>query len=229
MPMSERELLRLHVEAVWDVRLPLLLSDEVELLSGGKLPLWAVYLGALPDGTRVHMWRPDVINEARQVLRLRAHEAFVLPATVIAGPEVSREVALHQVAAPQLNYATARRVAQPLSTVHRPLLEAFDPGAADHLLGAACAPLFGVIVEGRLLSLAHSARRTKAACELGVDTLPAARRRGYALAVTLLWAEAVAREGCIPFYSALAENTASLALAAAAGYRPFACGASITG
>jgi len=72
------------------------------------------------------------------------------------------------------------------------------------------------------MSLAHSSRRTKEACELGIDTLPEARRRGYALAATILWTRAVIQEGLVPLYSALAENTASLRLAAAAGYRVFA-------
>jgi predicted GNAT family acetyltransferase len=77
-------------------------------------------------------------------------------------------------------------------------------------------------VDGRLLALAHSSRRTAQACELGIDTLPEARRRGYALAATMLWTRAILDEGLIPFYSALAENSTSLALAAAAGYREFA-------
>jgi RimJ/RimL family protein N-acetyltransferase len=60
------------------------------------------------------------------------------------------------------------------------------------------------------------------ACELGIDTLPEARRRGYALAATIVWTRAVMQEGLVPLYSALAENTASLRLAAVAGYRVFA-------
>jgi RimJ/RimL family protein N-acetyltransferase len=79
-----------------------------------------------------------------------------------------------------------------------------------------------VVIAGRLLSLAHSSRRTKEACELGIDTLLEARRKGYALAATILWTHAVMQEGLVPIYSAHAENTASLRLAAAAGYRAFA-------
>jgi RimJ/RimL family protein N-acetyltransferase len=88
-------------------------------------------------------------------------------------------------------------------------------------------PLIGVIIEGRLLSLAHSSRRTAEACELGIDTLPEARRKGYALAATLPWAVSVAQEGLVQFYSASADNTASLGLASAAGYRAFARAATI--
>ncbi len=78
-----------------------------------------------------------------------------------------------------------------------------------------------------LLSLAHSSRRTVEACELGIDTLPEARRRGYALMATVVWAATVVQEGLVPIYSAFMTNTASLRLAAAAGYRIFASGATI--
>ncbi|MGZ6390962.1 MAG: GNAT family N-acetyltransferase, partial [Ktedonobacterales bacterium] len=90
-----------------------------------------------------------------------------------------------------------------------------------------CAPVLIVVEDGRIVCLAHSSRRREHACARGHDTRPAARRRGYALAATVLWAEAVAAEGREPFYSALAENSASLALAHAAGYRPFAHGVSV--
>ena len=60
------------------------------------------------------------------------------------------------------------------------------------------------------------------ACELGIDTLPEARRQGYALAATILWTQAVLQERLVPIYSADASNTASLGLADAAGYRAFA-------
>jgi predicted GNAT family acetyltransferase len=89
-------------------------------------------------------------------------------------------------------------------------------------------PVFAVIAENRLLSVAHSSRRTALACELGVETHAQARRRGFALAVTLLWANAVEQEGLLPFYSAMAENSASLKLAHSAGYRPFVRGTTIT-
>jgi len=86
-----------------------------------------------------------------------------------------------------------------------------------------------VVIADQLLSLAHSFRRTREACELGIDTVPEARRKGYALAATILWTRAVLQEGLVPIYSALAENTASLRLADAAGYRAFARIASFEG
>jgi predicted GNAT family acetyltransferase len=78
------------------------------------------------------------------------------------------------------------------------------------------------VFDGRLLNQAHSSRRTAEACELGIDTLPEARRRGYALAATVAWSASILAEGLVPIYSAFAANTASLRLAHGAGYRPFA-------
>jgi RimJ/RimL family protein N-acetyltransferase len=75
-----------------------------------------------------------------------------------------------------------------------------------------------VVVDGRLVSVAHSSRRTLAACELGINTISEARRQGYATAATRAWTRAIQQEGLTPIYSAFTHNTASLRLAAAAGY-----------
>jgi predicted GNAT family acetyltransferase len=131
-------------------------------------------------------------------------------------------VAFHLAAEPVSDVAGAQRIARPLTSSDQTLLEAFQGDLGETYLDAEKQPLIGVVIDGRLVSLAHSSRRTSEACELGVDTLPVARRRGYALAVTILWARKVLQEGLVPLYSALADNEASLALAAAAGYRVFA-------
>jgi len=199
----------------------------------GAQPPWALYLGELRAGGgneqpigRVHLWRHDVPAVERAALAARADAALALPVGAPLAEGVEREVALIQTAAPALSLDAVAQIARPLTAADRPLLAAFWPGEDDALLDPIRAPLFGVVAENRLLSLAHSSRRTPHARELGVDTLPEARRRGYALAATLLWAAAVAAESVIPFYSARADNTASLALAHAAGYRPFAAGVS---
>lgn len=235
MPENRQELLRLHVEAVWDVRLPPLTRDEVVLLEGGQPVPWAVYIAELTaeDTTqtlpeRSFIWQPDIDTTRRRTLRERADDLLKQAGTNSIKPDMSREVVLHQIAQPARSIEAACQIAQPLTSEHRTLIEEFQPGEAAYFLDARRAPIFGVIHAGRLLSIAHSSRRTARACELGVDTLPEARRKGYALAATLLWASAVAREGLIPFYSALAENTASLRLAHAAGYRAFARGTTIS-
>lgn len=59
MVSTDRTLLCLHVEAVWGVRLPSFLENEVELLREGLRPAWKLCAAALAD-ERVHIWRPDV-------------------------------------------------------------------------------------------------------------------------------------------------------------------------
>lgn len=219
--LSDIEMLRLHVAAGWGVRVPEL-SPDAELLPGGSTPSWALYVAEV-RGNRWRIWRRGVDPAQRDALLARAHAALDLPADAPAAPGVAREVALRMSAAPALDPASASQVARLVVPEDRALVEAFEPGESAYYLDEpAHFPVFGAFAGNRLVSVAHSSRRTDAACELGVDTLPDARRAGYGLAVTVLWARAVAAEGLIPIYSALATNTASLALAAAAGYRPFA-------
>jgi RimJ/RimL family protein N-acetyltransferase len=223
MPNLERALLRLHIEAVWGVRLPGIgeHATDVELLPESQRPAWHLCAAAMSSGN-VSIWRPDVEADQREALLVRANAALALPPAATAEPGISREVALYQVAPPRLDLDTARTIARPLIEQDQSLIEAFEAGSAPYYFHPDRRPLIGVVSAGRLFSIAHSSRRTSEACELGIDTLPEARHRGYALASTILWTAAVAQEGLIPIYSALMQNEASLKLAAAAGYRPFA-------
>jgi hypothetical protein len=222
------QLLRLHVEAVWGVRLPPLALGDADLPSRGVTPPWTLYLAKVASG-HVRIWRSDVKNVERVALLTRAEQALALPATSPTPAGISREVALRQAERPKMSAAMARGIARPIAPHECVLVDAFEPGASAYYLATADrAPIFGVVVDGRLLSIAHSSRRTAAACELGINTSPEARRRGFALAATVMWTEAVAAEGLVPLYSALAENAASLALAAAAGFRRFARAAYVT-
>jgi RimJ/RimL family protein N-acetyltransferase len=217
-------LLRLHVEAVWHVQLPAQLTREVDVLREGFQPSWKLCVAEIDEGC-VHIWRPDTSPAEREALRIRTDEALAfspLSPPDMPLPGVSREVAFSQIAAPHIDSETARRTARLLTPLDRSLLEVFYEGASDASIQPEERPLVGVVRDGRLLSLALSARRTAKVCELGIETHPTARRQGLALAATILWTEMVRQEGLIPLYSALAENTASLHLAQAAGYRPFA-------
>jgi len=219
-------LLRLHIEAVWHVQLPALLTADADLLQDAPQPAWKLCAAELTEG-RVCIWRPDVAPSEREVLRQMVDEALALPLAPL--PGVSREVAFSQSAHPRIDRETACSIARLLTLSDRSLLEAFFQAEhPDDYFQLEKQPLIGVVRDGRLLSLAHSARRTAEACELGIDTLPAARRQGFALAATILWTETVRQEGLVTLYSALAENTASLCLAEAAGYRPFARAATFT-
>lgn len=221
MVSTELALLRLHIEAVWGVQLPPFTQNTVELLREGIQPSWKLYAAEMA-GSRVAIWRPDVAASEREALFVRAREAFTVPPTEHVAPHVSREVVLHQAASPTMSIAAVRQIARLLTPDDQALVDSFEPGEVAYYFHPDRRPLIGVIVEGRLLSLAHSSRRTAQACELGIDTRPEARRKGYALAATLLWAAEVTQEDLVPFYSASAENTASLGLASAAGYRAVA-------
>jgi RimJ/RimL family protein N-acetyltransferase len=221
MESTDRTLLRLHIEAVWGVRLPSLMLNDVELLPDGFQPSWKL-CGAEQASGRVYVWRHDVTTMEREALRLRVNEALAFPPLGAPLLGVHREVALSLIASPRLDEATARSIACPLTEKDRALVEVFDPDAHDYYFHPERHPLIGVVISGHLLSLAHSSRRTPDACELGIETLPEARRKGYALAVTIGWTQAILQERLVPIYSAAASNTASLRLANAAGYRDFA-------
>lgn len=230
MVSTDRIMLRLHIEAVWGVQLPALVLNTVELLPESVQPPWKLYVAELStelSNTRVHVWRPDIGTIEREALLAQVNEMFTLAPTVALSPNIRREVVLQQSAFPTIHRAETQLLARPLTAHDRTLVENFELGSADYFFHSDRRPLIGVIVEGRLLSVAHSSRRSAEACELGIDTIPEARRRGYALAATVLWTDAVAQEGLLPLYSAFADNTASLQLAAAAGYREFARGVSI--
>jgi hypothetical protein len=223
--------LRQHVEAVWGVRLPALAPGDHDTLPGGVSLSpgdaetgWLLYWAETDEGA-VRLWQRDTPTELRPALLARAaagwaHASDAPDPATDAG--IRREVALALPTDAQLDVAAAQKRACRLTAADTALLEHFEPGESAYYLEPDRAPVIGVITDGRLVSVAHSARRTVEACELGIETLPDARRRGYALAATVLWAAAVQAEGLVPLYSALAANAASLALARAAGYRPFA-------
>ncbi|GER88750.1 hypothetical protein KDW_29120 [Dictyobacter vulcani] len=220
---SSRELLQLHLEAVWGISLPELTSTHTEITGTGSQPPWQLYIGEL-ETEQLYIWRSDLSMPARSRLLQSLEQKTETPA----GYQTRSEVALTRTAPTMMDLQTARSMAHRLNRDDYSLMEDFETGSSDYFLQEQVAPVFGVIEENRLLSVAHSSRRTAHACELGVETHAQARRRGFALAVTLLWANAVEQDGLLPFYSALAENSASLKLAHSAGYRPFVRGTSFT-
>jgi hypothetical protein len=228
MGLSLRALLRLHIEAVWGVQLPPITQNDIELLQASPLPPWKLCAAAM-DNDHVNIWRPGIVATERGELLTRVSEALASSPIESAAPGISREIALHQVTSPMISITMARTLARPLTSDDQALVEGFQPGSVEYYFHPDRRPLIGVVVAGRLLSLAHSSRRTADARELGIDTLPEARRKGYALAATVLWAGLVAQEGRVPLYSAFADNTASLGLAMAAGYKVFARAVTIEG
>src|SRR5215467_10717258 len=176
MVSTDRTLLRLHVEAAWGVRLPPVVENDAELLPESTWPSWKLWAGDIA-GARVYIWRPDVKATEREALRLRAKETLDLPPTATSIAGTSREVAHCLTASPKLDLETAHSIARPLTSLDRSLIEIFQAGSSDYYLRPESRPLIGVVSTGQLLSIAHSSRRTKEARELGIDTVPEARRK----------------------------------------------------
>jgi RimJ/RimL family protein N-acetyltransferase len=222
MEFTDSTLLRLHVEASWDVRFPASVhGNEIDLLRDGSQPNWRLCAADMAEG-RVHIWRPDVTPLERAALRVQVSGALAGRPEHAPLHGVQREVALALTTPPRLDEETILKCARPLTVADRALIEAFDPGWLNYYFAAQQQPLIGTVITGRLVSVAHSSRRTSEACELGVLTLPDARRKGYALAATVAWTQRIVQEMLVPLYSADVTNDASLRLADAAGYRSFA-------
>ena len=212
--MTERELLRLHLEAVWNLTLPALGEIVYEPVLNQSLPPWSLYLGAFAQ-EQVAIWHSDVVAEQRLLCLENACKAGVVWDQALG---MRREVVFHYPIIHQEQQARARQRARILGVEDADLINVFEPESAVYFLDPQRAPCIGVVVDGRLVSIAHSSRQTPAACELGIDTLPEARRRGYAAAATILWTAIVQQQRLVPIYSAFAWNTASLQLAKATGY-----------
>jgi hypothetical protein len=175
-----------------------------------------VYLGTFGE-EQVTLWNPNVAPEERVQLLQRAGQAGVAWDSTL---RMRREVAFHApVVAPE-QQAQSRRSARVLGSADSALIDAFEPESAQYFLQPSCAPCVGVVIADRLVSIAHTSARTPRACELGINTLEAERRHGYARAATTLWTALVGQQGLVPIYSAFAWNSASLRLAEAVGYTP---------
>lgn len=218
---TDRTLLRLHLEAVWGIRLPEIEQDEIELLSESVQPGWKLCVAEIA-GQRILIWRKDIAKEEQERVQLQINSALDFSADRESMAGISREIAFSLAGASRLGRENASKVAQQLTPGDWERIETFPINGVEYYTQIDKRPLIGVIDAGKLVCLAHSARRTEEACELGIDTLPEARRKGYALATTIVWTQAILSEGLIPLYSALAENSASLQLAKACGYHSFA-------
>lgn len=212
--LTDRELLRLHLEAVWSISVPPLVDAHVDLDPNTPLPPWSLYLAHFAVG-EVAIWRPETHSNRRVVLLRRGHEANIAYDPTLG---MRCEVVLRPPDDPPATLSPHH--ARLLITTDTALLEAFEAGESSYYLDPQHSPCIGVILDGHLVSVAHSSRRTEQACELGINTLPDARRQGCAKAATLAWTRAVDAEGLTPIYSAFTWNDASRALAAACGYTP---------
>jgi RimJ/RimL family protein N-acetyltransferase len=74
-------------------------------------------------------------------------------------------------------------------------------------------PCVAAVEEGQAVSICYCARLTREAAEAGVETVAAARRRGYGSGVVAEWAAAVRQAGLVPLYSTSWDNLASRGVA----------------
>lgn len=87
----------------------------------------------------------------------------------------------------------------------------------------AAVPLcFAAVRDGAAVAVCFSSRSGPRAVEAEVETLPAYRGRGYAVAVTAAWGRAAQAAGGVPLYTTSWENHASQGVARRLGLRQYA-------
>jgi len=126
MVSPQRALLRLHIEAVWGLRLPPIEQDTFELLSKGPQPSWKLYVADMAAGEQVAIWRPDVAETERDVLLAYARDALTVHPSECVAPHISREVALHKAASPSISAVSAQQIAHLLTPDDQALVEEDD-------------------------------------------------------------------------------------------------------
>lgn len=77
-----------------------------------------------------------------------------------------------------------------------------------------------ILVDGEIAARARTDAESARAAEVGVETLPAYRRRGYARQVVASWSAATLRQGKVAYYSHTVENDGSAAVARSLGLTP---------
>src|SRR5690348_1913192 len=89
--MTDRELLRLHLQAVWGITLPPLDEETHELILTQSLPPWSVYLATFAQ-EQVTVRRAEV---SPSQLQLFQQQARTVNAGSAAPVEMRREFAFH--------------------------------------------------------------------------------------------------------------------------------------
>jgi len=231
--MNDRELMRIHVEALFthDAAGRLLRVNEPD---GADAPRF--FLGRTAEGSDC-WFRGDVDDDLMRELAEGAKARRTGADQGLAPEDPARYEAILARAAPILRtetgpaYCFPPGIAEPGGVIHvtgqnaeilRPHLEPWLDSAAPDLLTMA------VVEDGRAVAVCSSVRITGVAREAGVETAPGFRRRGHAVRVVAAWAVAVRRIGSIPLYSTSWGNTASQAVARKLGLRMFGADLHIT-
>jgi RimJ/RimL family protein N-acetyltransferase len=112
---------------------------------------------------------------------------------------------------------TFQRDARLLTEANAQCLEKYFPWKQATLSDGNLGPLTMVVDEENAVSICYCARITGEVAEAGVETVAAARGKGFASAAVAAWAAAVRQCGLIPLYSTSWTNPASLGVACKLG------------
>jgi hypothetical protein len=215
---SHRELMRLHVEALFthDAAGHLVRVNEPD---GAAAPRF--FLGRTVEGA-VWRFRHDVDHDLRTQLEAATQDDVLREQALDSPTSPSRyEDILARFAPVERTwggpaFCFPQEVAMTIGTVLvtegnaqllRPLLQDWVPDVR------LCQPMFALTVDGHAVAVCGSVRRTSAAHEAGVETALPYRGRGYAARVVAAWARAVRDMGRVPLYSTSWQNEASRAVA----------------
>jgi len=231
--MNDRELMRIHVEALFtrDAAGRLVRVNEP---NGEDAPRF--FLGRTTEGSDCWFGRDvddDLARRLAEAAKARrsgddhplapedpaAYEALLERAApiqqTVTGPAYCfpREIA---------EFADVVSVTDQNAEILRPHLESWLDSTAPGLLTMA------VVEDKCAVAICSSVRITDVAREAGVETAPGFRGRGYAPRAVAAWAAAVRRTGSIPLYSTSWSNAASQSVARKLGLRMFGADLHIT-
>ena len=216
--ISDRELMRLHVETLFTHDE---CGDLVAVNEPGGSAAPRLFIGLTREGT-VLRFRHDVAADLRTELKaeyehapqhmrdLAARAAQSRYEAVLGrSGSVTRTWAGPAFCFPEVGSSTLHAVAvtKHNADVLSPLLEDWIPDVE------LCQPMIAMSVSGCAVAVCGSVRRTAAAHEAGVETAPRYRRAGFASQAVSAWAGAVRDIGPVPLYSTSWLNEASLAVA----------------
>jgi GNAT superfamily N-acetyltransferase len=199
---------------------------------GYERVLWWIWL---EDGRSAVSVPPGAGREVRKIAKGVTREQLF---------EAALAERLKAAASPALEMAGLGEIDRVLADVHfacdghllrrhrcgdcRRLLDESIPPAEGLKLPAHCFPdgiVYGVVAGGLVASFAFAHRiglMEDTIADLGVDTAPAYRRRGYAKTVVSAVVEHVTRKGGQALYGCRPDNGASLATARSVGFVPYA-------
>lgn len=217
-PDRNHDLIRSYAETLFtfDARGRMVLSNEPVVSARRPAPL--VYAALCTDGAGIR-FGANLPDATVQRLAGLAERADVDGARI--AHDISRELGKRSVSFTDggLIYRFAG-----VGDMPRPAVPVVEVTAGNVVLAGATypwlpveyeqwAPCRAVIENDEIVSVCFSARLGETIAIAGVDTIPAARQRGYAAAATTAWAKAVVEGGRVPVYSTSSDNIASQAVA----------------